>query len=255
MRYKRRHNPSKQMNAEMSARNAETLRVHMSDDGDTQVTHRPAAEPEDAHEVSSLKDQLARMEQAHEQQPPPQAQFTPEEQAFLQQHPHLTHNMYVLTHSSADAILHGLPRGTPEHLHFVKGKVEHLNEHHRRLGLIKQHQEQQAQQPQAEPQTFAQGGAVEALEPEPEPMPEPEREAPPPEPKREQRPYVSHTAPVTREAPSMGSGRRESHESNRPTPMDIEGAKINGITPEEYMRQRLKLKQMRKDGEYRDNTR
>jgi hypothetical protein len=64
-----------------------------------------------------------------------------------------------------------------------------------------------------------------------------------------------YSAPVSRDVPSVGSGRREISGRVTLTPAEQEMARVAGVTIEEYARQKRKLAQMRASGEYGEERR
>jgi hypothetical protein len=71
-----------------------------------------------------------------------------------------------------------------------------------------------------------------------------------------QRSYASIvSAPVSREVPSTGSGRRQNSSRVVLTPQEQEMARISGVSLETYAREKLRLAQMRADGTYGDQER
>jgi hypothetical protein len=60
------------------------------------------------------------------------------------------------------------------------------------------------------------------------------------------------SAPVSRSIPN-GSGKRHSTGKVTLTPTEVEAARISGITPEEYAKEKIRYEGMREDGSYRDN--
>src|SRR6516164_6378652 len=75
----------------------------------------------------------------------------------------------------------------------------------------------------------------------------PRAQAPTPRPAPQRFTGQPPAAPPTREVPSMRTGRPSS-ETLRPTPLDHEGARISGISVEEYMRQKARMLQEKAAG-------
>jgi hypothetical protein len=61
------------------------------------------------------------------------------------------------------------------------------------------------------------------------------------------------SAPVSRNIPSSGSGRRHTPGKVTLTPSEVEAAKIANISLDEYARQKIEYERQREAGEYRDN--
>ena len=76
------------------------------------------------------------------------------------------------------------------------------------------------------------------------------RPTPAPLPPRRQAPSRSGivSAPVTRETGLLADNfdRKQQHTLS---PQEVEAAKISGVTPSEYLRQKLKMQQMKVNGE------
>jgi hypothetical protein len=86
-------------------------------------------------------------------------------------------------------------------------------------------------------------------------QPTPEFFRPPPSPPAPRPPgpnRVLHSAPVSRDVPTSGSGARPRGKVTL-TPLEREAAAMSGVDLETYAKNKLRYQQMRESGEYRDS--
>jgi hypothetical protein len=146
--------------------------------------------------------------------------------SWLQSTPGAKENAQALGRIHYDALNSGLVDTSPEYFSYLEQRLAEL------------------QQPTTAATHLAQEMQMRAAQ---------DRAAPPPpaEPKRS----PVYSAPVSRDVPSIGSGRRQSNSRITLTPQEVEMARISGVSLDTYAREKLRLAQMRADGTYADQER
>jgi hypothetical protein len=183
-------------------------------------------------QIESLKhsEQVQRQRAAMPQQPMSREQrlaawqaegISPAEVQFFQNHPAMVDHPQVTGFAVHKAIEAGLVRDTDPFFAFVEKAFNAQVEH------MMREQEQPPMQQTPTPAFF---------------KPPPARSAPKPS------SFVS--APVSRDIPSGGSGRRHTPGKITLSAQEVEAARISGISPEEYAKQKIRKAEMIASGEY-----
>jgi len=207
--------------AEVAAVDAEPAKVAINLESDAPKASTPEAPAaDDASEA--LKRQIEALGQARNmQQQAAIAELAANErrQAWLQQTPGAKTNIHALGAFHQAALDSGLADTSPQYFSFLEQRLAEL------------------QQPTTAATHLAQEMQMRAAQ----------DRAPPPANPPASRVVVS--APVSRDVPSAGSGRREGGRVTL-TPQEQEMALVSGVSLEEYARQKAKLAQMKASGEY-----
>jgi hypothetical protein len=182
----------------------------------------PTGEASEA--VRVLQDQIASLRKAKEQEVVvPSAEDRRRE--WLQDNPAARQHVAALNDLHREALDAGHTDTSPRYFDYMNDRLASLSAQHPAPGahVIEDMQKTVAQekQPQRQPPESAGLNAS----------------------------YVS--APVSRDTVSYSTGRPSNGRITL-TPQDIEYAKIAGVTPTEYAKQKLKLQEMKETGEYGD---
>jgi hypothetical protein len=187
----------------------------------------PQPEPPQDDATAALRRQIEALSQA---QTMGQQAATANErrQAWLEQTPGAKDHIPALGAFHHAALNAGLADASPQYFDFMESQLAGLSQPaEAAMHVAEEMQQQAAPVMQPTPKFFA---------------PPPARSGP--------NPSAIVSAPVSREIPTSSGERLRPRGQIKLTPAEVEAARISGITPEEYAKQKIRKAQMVASGEY-----